>query len=200
MAEAREDAPRRSRPKDRRETILYVAMELFRKKGFAKTGIDEIGAAAGISGPGVYRHFATKDAILQEAMDRVGARLWHAGDEIAGMSAEDGLRHLIGLHVAAALDAGPWMAVWQREQRSLPDRYRSSAIGQQRRHVDEWVRLLTQVRPELTDGAAARTAVYATLAVIHYAPSIYGVELPSDTLRQYLGDVAYVVLMAPVPS
>lgn len=199
MVEAREDASRRTRPKDRRETILYVAMELFRKKGFAKTGIDEIGAAAGISGPGVYRHFATKDDILREAMDRVGTRLWHGGDEVADMTAEDGLRHLIALHVTAAIDSGPWMAVWHREQRSLPAPYRSSAIGRQRHHVDVWTRLLTEVRPELTDPAAARTVVYAALAVIHYAPSIYGVELPTETLRKYLGDVAYVVLMAPAP-
>src|SRR3990172_3114367 len=42
----------------RREAILDAATHLFSARGYADTGIDDIGAAVGITGPAVYRHFA----------------------------------------------------------------------------------------------------------------------------------------------
>ena len=48
----------------RREQILREAARLFADRGFHGVGVDEIGAAVGISGPGLYRHFAGKDAML----------------------------------------------------------------------------------------------------------------------------------------
>ncbi|MGC9500044.1 TetR/AcrR family transcriptional regulator [Streptomyces sp. WG7] len=58
----RTDAP------TRREQILREAARLFAERGFHGVGVDEIGAAVGISGPGLYRHFAGKDAMLAELL------------------------------------------------------------------------------------------------------------------------------------
>jgi AcrR family transcriptional regulator len=57
---------------NRREQILREAARLFAERGFHGVGVDEIGAAVGISGPGLYRHFAGKDAMLAELL--VGIR------------------------------------------------------------------------------------------------------------------------------
>ena len=54
----------------RRELLLQSAADLFATKGYHAVGIDDIGAAAGISGPGVYRHFASKQALLEALCDR----------------------------------------------------------------------------------------------------------------------------------
>ena len=55
--------------------ILEVAADLFRKRGFAAVGVDEIGKQAGVTGPAIYRHFKGKDEILgalfDEGMDEV---------------------------------------------------------------------------------------------------------------------------------
>ncbi|EFV15098.2 TetR/AcrR family transcriptional regulator [Segniliparus rugosus] len=48
----------------RREQLLGAASELFLARGFASVGVDELGAAVGISGPSVYRHFPDKQAVL----------------------------------------------------------------------------------------------------------------------------------------
>ncbi|WP_333753001.1 MULTISPECIES: helix-turn-helix domain-containing protein, partial [unclassified Streptomyces] len=58
----RTDAP------TRREQILKEAARLFAERGFHGVGVDEIGAAVGISGPGLYRHFPGKDAMLAELL------------------------------------------------------------------------------------------------------------------------------------
>jgi AcrR family transcriptional regulator len=65
----RTDAP------TRREQILKEAARLFAERGFHGVGVDEIGAAVGISGPGLYRHFAGKDAMLAELLVGISGRL-----------------------------------------------------------------------------------------------------------------------------
>ena len=70
----------------RRELLLEAAAELFAARGFHAVGIDDIGAAAGITGPGVYRHFAGKQALLEVLCDRAMTRL------LDGARAKVGLR------------------------------------------------------------------------------------------------------------
>ena len=59
----------------RREQILKEAARLFAERGFHGVGVDEIGAAVGISGPGLYRHFAGKDAMLAELLVGISGQL-----------------------------------------------------------------------------------------------------------------------------
>ncbi len=65
----RTDAP------TRREQILKEAARLFAERGFHGVGVDEIGAAVGISGPGLYRHFPGKDAMLAELLVGISGQL-----------------------------------------------------------------------------------------------------------------------------
>lgn len=60
---------RAERADARRADILSAAARLFRQRGFAGVGIDDIGAAVGISGPGVYRHYSGKQALLAEIIN-----------------------------------------------------------------------------------------------------------------------------------
>ena len=49
----------------RRDEILAAAVKLFHERGYHATGMDDIGAEAGISGPAIYRHFKGKEEILE---------------------------------------------------------------------------------------------------------------------------------------
>jgi Bacterial regulatory proteins, tetR family len=53
-----------SRGVKRRDLILKVAARLFAKNGFDSVPINEIGIAAGITGPAIYRYFASKETLL----------------------------------------------------------------------------------------------------------------------------------------
>jgi AcrR family transcriptional regulator len=53
----------------RRELVLNTAAALFRRRGFNGAGIDDIGAAVGLSGPSVFHYFPSKQAILTEIAD-----------------------------------------------------------------------------------------------------------------------------------
>ena len=63
----------------RREQILAAAAELFARHGFHGVGIDDIGAAVGISGPALYRHFRSKDAMLGEMLTSISDFLLAGG-------------------------------------------------------------------------------------------------------------------------
>src|SRR5207248_11222301 len=60
---------------ERRERILASATSLFLENGFHGAGIDDIAAAAGVTGPAIYRHFKNKDAVLVALFDRLAERL-----------------------------------------------------------------------------------------------------------------------------
>lgn len=59
----------------RRESILRAAAVAFADKGFAATSMDDVAAAAGITKLIVYRHFDSKEALYDAALERVSERL-----------------------------------------------------------------------------------------------------------------------------
>ena len=59
----------------RREQILAVAARLVARHGFHGVSIADLGAAVGISGPAVYRHFPGKEALLEEMLVGIRATL-----------------------------------------------------------------------------------------------------------------------------
>lgn len=63
----------------RRDQIRREAARLFAARGFLGVGVDEIGKAVGISGPGLYRHFAGKDAMLADLLVGISERLLDEG-------------------------------------------------------------------------------------------------------------------------
>ena len=59
---------------NRREQIVATAATLFAERGFHGVSVGDIGAAVGISGPGLYKHFPAKDDLLAYSMELVNAR------------------------------------------------------------------------------------------------------------------------------
>ncbi|HEY2213587.1 MAG TPA: helix-turn-helix domain-containing protein, partial [Acidimicrobiales bacterium] len=80
-AQPEPDAPRTS-ASPTRSLLLRAALNLFRERGYHGAGTNEIGAAVGMTGPAIYRHFANKDDLLVAAV-REGARQLAAGAAIA---------------------------------------------------------------------------------------------------------------------
>ena len=72
---ARPEASGWTPPPSRRQQLLWSAVELFRDEGYDGVGIDDLGAAVGISGPAVYAWFDTKAQILVDLFDLMVSRL-----------------------------------------------------------------------------------------------------------------------------
>src|SRR5947208_4640403 len=101
---------------NRREQIMAAAAELFAHHGFHGVGIDDIGSAVGISGPALYRHFRSKDAMLGEMLTSISEILLAGGQarvEGAGTPVEI-LAELVRFQVDFALDNPALITVQER--------------------------------------------------------------------------------------
>jgi AcrR family transcriptional regulator len=134
-------------------------------------GIDEIGDAAGISGPAVYRHYASKSDILLDAYDRVGSRV-AVGVESALSGARDpgdALRRLIDSYVTIAFDNVDLIVATGQEGASLPKGERPRLTRQRRDIAESWSRVLVELRPDLSEGEVHRHVASVFPMVNHIA-------------------------------
>ncbi|MGW5785038.1 SACE_7040 family transcriptional regulator [Streptomyces sp. NPDC003757] len=172
----RTDAP------TRREQILKEAARLFAERGFHGVGVDEIGAAVGISGPGLYRHFPGKDAMLAELLVGIsdslltGAKRRLAEADGSGVGAgatepEAVLDSLIEGHIDFALDDRPLITLHDRELDRLRDADRKMVRQLQRQYVELWVGVLRQVYPAVAE-PAARSAVHSVFGLLNSTPHL----------------------------
>ncbi|HZD67036.1 MAG TPA: TetR/AcrR family transcriptional regulator [Acidimicrobiales bacterium] len=185
------EAPRRCRrDPERRERILAAAAALAAQRGFHTVGMAEIGAAAGIVGSGIYRHFGSKEAILIALLDRGMTRL-EDGAATALAEASSDREALVGLvsdHVAVAVEHRTELAVYHQEAHTLPDEERRTLRRRQRRYVEDWVRVLAPLRPGLTDGEL-RVTVHAAIGAIQ-STLFYHSGLEPERLVALLGTIA----------
>lgn len=71
-----EHASARGRPPSTsRASVARVALEMFARRGFEETTVDDIAAALGVGRRTVFRYFASKNDIVWGEFDRVLARL-----------------------------------------------------------------------------------------------------------------------------
>lgn len=165
----RTDAP------TRRRQILREAARLFAERGFHGVGVDEIGAAVGISGPGLYRHFAGKDAMLAELLVGISDSLLTGAKqrlkEAAGAAPEAVLDSLIEGHIDFALDDRPLITLHDRELDRLRDADRKMVRRLQRQYVELWVEAVRRVYPQPAE-ANARAAVHAVFGLLNSTPHL----------------------------
>ena len=148
-SEASREAPT-ARGRRRREQIIEVATRLFHAQGFHATSMDEIGTAAGITGPGLYRHFSSKDDILLAVFDRIWDLLRDAIERSDGLEPDAALDVLIDAHTTLALDQGAALMLLVRELRYVPDYYQRAAERNDARYTDAWAEVIIKLHRELS--------------------------------------------------
>ncbi|MEV6670095.1 TetR/AcrR family transcriptional regulator [Streptomyces sp. NPDC051162] len=162
---------------NRRAQILQEAARLFAERGFHGVGVDEIGAAVGISGPGLYRHFAGKDAMLAELLVGISERLFAGGRKrvaeavAAGGGAAAVLDSLVDGHIDFALDDRALITLHDRELGQLRDADRKLVRSLQRQYVELWVDVVRGLHPDALE-AEARAAVHAVFGLLNSTPHL----------------------------
>jgi AcrR family transcriptional regulator len=181
----------------RREQILQAAAQLFAERGSRAVGVDDVGAAVGVTGPAIYRHFASKDAMLAEMLLRISERLLAGGSERAaeaGTDAEEQLRALIAFQVDFALDNPALITVQDRDLGTLADADAAQVRRLQRRYVEVWVDVLARLHPG-ADAAACRARAHAVFGLINSTPHSAG-RLSRPAMAALLGDMAWAAATA----
>ncbi|MFT4044162.1 MAG: TetR/AcrR family transcriptional regulator [Gordonia sp. (in: high G+C Gram-positive bacteria)] len=174
----------------RRDEILDAAAQLFAARGYSDVGVDEIGAAVGITGPSVYKHFSSKFAVLLGICQRSAMRL-EAGVLAAQSSTADPAK-LLGMLVdsyVTVITATPDLSVAFNSSAVLAGQPAAvELLDIQRRYVRRWVDLLIQVSPDLRADQAA-VAVHAALSIVNDAVQMRrGVQRP-----EFASHMAYLM-------
>ena len=173
---------------------MAAAADLVARKGYHAVSIAEIGAAAGITGSGVYRHFDSKSAVLVALFDQVIDDLVEDEKQILETTPDlsRALDLLIDGQVEFVVAKRELAQVYHNEINNLPDEDRRRLRRKQRLYLEEWVHLINEMRPALND-ADSRTLVHAAIGAIQ-SPLFHTVGLSEDRLRGLLADAARAVL------
>lgn len=164
------------RRRSRRDEILEIAVGLFAQRGYHGVSMDDIGTAAGVTGPALYHHFAGKEAMLAAALIPVSDGLLDGGRKRVAEHPDDpraALESLIDFHVDFALRNPAVIALHFNELDRLPEEPRRQIRRLQRLYVEEWVAVLTALRPELT-AAEARVLAHAAFGLMNSTPYLGG--------------------------
>ncbi|OKI57839.1 TetR/AcrR family transcriptional regulator [Micromonospora sp. CB01531] len=185
------------RRRSRRDEILEIAVGLFASRGYHGVSMDDIGAAAGVTGPALYHHFAGKEAMLVAALIPVSEGLLAGGRERAAHPDDPRgtLESLIDFHVDFALANPAVIALHLHELDRLPDEPRRRIRRLQRLYVEEWVTVLTTLHPGLPDGEA-RVLAHAAFGLMNSTPFLAG-EVDRRRRAELLRGATLAALLAP---
>jgi AcrR family transcriptional regulator len=163
---------RRSRAKaNRREALLSAAARLFAERGFNGVSLEELGAAAGVSGPAVYRHFDGKQALLGALLVSVSEDLSVGGQTVVAAAPDDqaALKALVEFHVDFALENPDVIRVQGQDLANLAEADRHTVRTLQRAYVELWVQVLGRIQPDV-DTASLRVRAHAAFGLINSTP------------------------------
>jgi AcrR family transcriptional regulator len=184
----------RTRDPERRSRILAAAADLVARKGFHAVSVAEIGAAAGITGSGIYRHFDRKTAVLVALFDQIIDDLLRDEQQIldSGTDLSAALDQLIAGQVEFVVGDRELAQVYYNEINNLPAEDRRRLRRKQRLYLEEWVHLVSELRGDLSD-ADARTVVHAAVGAIQ-STLLHNAGLDEGRLRELLTRAARAIV------
>lgn len=161
----------RNRAKAQRtDAILVAAAEFFGARGYSSVSLEDIGAAVGISGPAVYRHFAGKQALLGALLIGVSEDLVAGGTAVVQGTADERTRMamLVDFHVDFALRNADVIRVQDRDLAHLTEESRSDVRRLQRAYVGLWIDALSAL--VAADRDELRLRVQACFGLLNSTP------------------------------
>ena len=162
----------RSRAKsDRRSQLLHAAETLMAERGYPAVRLEDIGAAAGVSGPAIYRHFPSKESLLVELLVGISTRLLEGAQAVLADAPDAGaaLDRLIDFHLDFALGEPDLIRIQDRDLSSLPAAAQRQVRRAQRRYVETWVEVLRELDPRLREDDA-RVMAHAAFGLLNSTP------------------------------
>ncbi|MDA8313527.1 MAG: TetR/AcrR family transcriptional regulator [Actinomycetota bacterium] len=172
--------------------MLACAAQLFAARGFHGVSVDDLGAAAGVTGPALYRHFRAKEDILAELLVGVSQRLLDGGRARVRDAKDDqeALGALVEFHVEFALDEPDVITVQTRDLESLPTPARRAVRALQHDYVSVWTDVVERLTGCTRQHAVA--AAHAAFGLMNSTP--HSARLPRSEMAALLRQMAGAAL------
>jgi AcrR family transcriptional regulator len=151
----------------RPETLLASGAHLFRAQGYPAVSTAEIGKGAGIAGPGLYRTFSSKQAILDALIRRLDE--WTSLETIRALrgdlSPAECLRKLVEGRIRISLDDPDLVSVSITELSHASSEVRDDYVRNQNDRDGVWIEMVRKWVPQTTP-AQGRLLVAAAVSFI----------------------------------
>jgi AcrR family transcriptional regulator len=156
---------------NRRAELMAAAARLFAERGFGAVSTADLGDAVGMSGPALYRHFASKEALLCALLLDASGRLLDGGRALTATIGDPqrAITALIYFHLDFATTDADVIRVQDRELGNLPADVNQQVRRLQREYVQEWDRPFAVLRPDLAPGQR-QTRLLATFGLLNSTP------------------------------
>jgi AcrR family transcriptional regulator len=194
---------------DQREAILARAAELFARRGYAGTTMNDIAEASGLSKATLYHYYRDKHALLVSICEEHVVTLRALVDDVntQALAPKARLRELIRRFVEAYADARDAHRVLTEDVRFLEPVDRERVLGTERALVVAIAQAITAVRPDLADARLAKPLTMLLFGMINWMFTWVrpGGALDHDTLAPivadlFLGGLPAVKLPQPEPA
>jgi AcrR family transcriptional regulator len=186
--------PRRRDPR-RPDRILEAAAQLVSRHGYHDVSMADIGAAAGVTGSAIYRHFEGKSAVLVALLDRILDDLAEQTAAVLARPADPRavLGDLVAGQVRFVLEQRSLAVVFYQESTYLPEVDRTRLRRKQRLYIEEWVTVLGQIRTDVPI-EERRTLVHAAIGSLQ-SLLFFTSEVPAERLTVLMTEVAERTLL-----
>jgi AcrR family transcriptional regulator len=174
---------------DRRAQIRTAAARLFASRGFHGVTIEDIGFSCGISGPAVYRHFPSKDALLGDLLVGISQHLLSGATE--AVASGGGPDDLVQFHLDFSLQNPELIRVQDRDLDNLGAAARK-VRRLQRAYVNLWASCIGTTLPRLSP-EEARARAHAVFGMLNSTPHS-ATGLDPQAIRSLLAKMAAAAL------
>lgn len=149
-----------------KERILKAATELFASKGFDGTSVRDIAEKAGLSVPGMFHYFPSKEDILHEIMTVFMDNAYKKMMEVysADIDPIEKLNEICKFYVEQYAGHKHQLTILISERKSLIPEHRQICIKKER----EYVKALTNLFKELTKRRRLKAINHSILAFIFF--------------------------------
>jgi TetR/AcrR family transcriptional repressor of nem operon len=169
------------------ERIVDAAARAIRRSGYDGTGVADIMKAAGLTHGGFYAHFASRETMLAEAVDRAGAESVALGARIAAALPPEQvlpamLRAYLSKEHAEGVETGCGVAALCSETpRQAPEVRRAAT-----RRIKEMIDLVARQSPDWGQPATHEHALVTVATMVGALVLARAVDDPrlSDALRE----------------
>lgn len=178
-----------------RERIIDVAAKLFRERGFDGIGVADLMKSAGLTHGGFYRHFASKEDLMEQACTRALEDSLAALQQVAERDGENGLSTIASTYLSPEHRNRPGegciLAALGAESARHGSKLRSTFTQGARTVID----LLTQLVPGKSKRVKRERALaaYASmLGAVVLARAVDDAELSDEILQSVLASIALI--------
>ncbi|WP_066966166.1 TetR/AcrR family transcriptional regulator [Rhizorhabdus dicambivorans] len=196
-----ENVRKRKKTASRQAELLEIAAKIFAEQGYKETGIESILKQAGLTGPALYRHFSSKQEILDTIC--VNSMAYGLGQLVAidddeTLAPEEKLRQLLKVRLDYLFGPSGQSHILSVSQVAhLSDAAREKIVAMQREYRARCGAMLKLLRPTVTDGEL--NVIFFSMQQL----TLYGIWhykrrslMPAQEYRELLERMMWNTLMA----